>query len=103
MPKKKNFDRPEKPLEQMREIFNEVRISKKAEMKRKFNRNLKLSNILEETNLGYINTALSAGAFSRLPFLNCFLEFTDKLIYLTAREVNSHIIGSFHMFETGSL
>ena len=43
MPKKKDFHRPEKPIEQMREIFNEPRISKKAEIKRKFNRNLKLS------------------------------------------------------------
>ena len=33
--------RPEKPLEKTREIDNEARISKKAEMKRKFNRNQK--------------------------------------------------------------
>ena len=48
-----NFYRPEKPIEKTREIDNEVRIPKKAEMKRKFNRNqkrvrhpAKLSNIL---------------------------------------------------------
>ena len=34
-----DFHRPEIPLEKTREIDNEVRISKKAEMKRKFNRN----------------------------------------------------------------
>ena len=36
-----NFHRPEIPLEKTREIDNEARISKKAEMKRKFNRNQK--------------------------------------------------------------
>ena len=34
-----DFHLPEIPLEKTREIDNEVRISKKAEMKRKFNRN----------------------------------------------------------------
>ena len=41
MSKQKNFGRPEKPLEKTREIDKEARISKKAEMKRKFNRNQK--------------------------------------------------------------
>ena len=41
MSKQENFRRPEKPLEKTREIDNEARISKKAEMKRKFNRNQK--------------------------------------------------------------
>ena len=36
-----DFRRPEIPLEKTREIDNEARISKKAEMKRKFNRNQK--------------------------------------------------------------
>ena len=36
-----NFHRPEIPLEKTREIDNEARISKKAEMKRKLNRNQK--------------------------------------------------------------
>ena len=36
-----DFHRPEIPLEKTREIDNEARISKKAEMKRKFNRNQK--------------------------------------------------------------
>ena len=36
-----DFRRPEKPLEKTREIDKEARISKKAEMKRKFNRNQK--------------------------------------------------------------
>ena len=35
------FYRPETPFEKMREIDNEARISKKAEMKRKFNRTQK--------------------------------------------------------------
>ena len=39
MSKQEYFDRPEKPLEKTREIDNEARISKKAKMKRKFNRN----------------------------------------------------------------
>ena len=38
---KQNFRRPEKPLEKTQEIDNEARISKKAEMKKKFNRNQK--------------------------------------------------------------
>ena len=39
MSKQEDSGRPEKPLEKPREIDNETRISKKAEMKRKFNRN----------------------------------------------------------------
>ena len=41
MSKQEDFLRPEKPLEKTREIDNEARISKKPEMKRKFNRNQK--------------------------------------------------------------
>ena len=41
MSKQDDFRRPEKPLEKTREIDNEARISKKAVMKRKFNRNQK--------------------------------------------------------------
>ena len=41
MSEQENFDRPEKQLEKTREIDNEIRISKKAEMKRKFTRNQK--------------------------------------------------------------
>ena len=37
--KQADFGRPEKPLEKTQEIDNEARISKKAEMKRKLNRN----------------------------------------------------------------
>ena len=39
--KQEDFGQPEKPLEKTREIDNEARILKKAEMKRKFNRNQK--------------------------------------------------------------
>ena len=41
MSKQEDFCWPKKPLEKTREIDNEARISKKAEMKRKFNRNQK--------------------------------------------------------------
>ena len=41
MSKQEDFHQPEKPLEKTQEIDNEARISKKAEMKRKFNRNQK--------------------------------------------------------------
>ena len=41
MSKQEDFRRPEKPLEKTREIDNEARISKKAKMERKFNRNQK--------------------------------------------------------------
>ena len=41
MSNQEDFGRPEKPLEKTREIDNEARISKKAEMKKKFNRNQK--------------------------------------------------------------
>ena len=41
MSKQEDFRRPEKVLEKTREIDNEGRISKKTEMKRKFNRNQK--------------------------------------------------------------
>ena len=42
MSKQEDFGRPEKRLEKTREIDNEARMSKKAEMKRKFNKNQKL-------------------------------------------------------------
>ena len=41
MSKQKDFHQAKKPLEKMREIDNEARISKKVEMRRKFNRNQK--------------------------------------------------------------
>ena len=41
MSKQEDLGRPKKPLEKTREIDNEARISKKAKMKRKFNRNQK--------------------------------------------------------------
>ena len=41
MSNQEDFRRPEMPLEKTREIDNEARISKKAEMKKKFNRNQK--------------------------------------------------------------
>ena len=39
MSKEENFRQPEKLLEKTRQFDNEARISKKAEIKRKFNRN----------------------------------------------------------------
>ena len=47
MPNQEDFRRPEKPLEKTREIDNEARISKKAKMKRKFNRNQKRITLLD--------------------------------------------------------
>ena len=41
MSKQEDFRQPEKPLEKTREIDNESRVSKKTEIKRKFNRNQK--------------------------------------------------------------
>ena len=41
MSKQEDFGRNGKSLEKTREIDNEARISKKAQMKRKFNRNVK--------------------------------------------------------------
>ena len=41
MSKQEDFGRPEKPLKKTREIDNEARMSKKAEVKRKFNGNQK--------------------------------------------------------------
>ena len=41
MSKQEDFVPPEKPLEKTRETDNEARISKKAEMKTKFNRSQK--------------------------------------------------------------
>ena len=41
MSKQEDFHRPEKLLQKTREIDNEARISKKAEMKRKLRRNQK--------------------------------------------------------------
>ena len=44
MSKQEDFHRPEKPLEKTREIDNEARISKKAEMSSSLNLNLSLEN-----------------------------------------------------------
>ena len=41
MSKQEDFRRPEKPIDKTREIDNEAIISKKAKLKRKFNRNQK--------------------------------------------------------------
>ena len=41
MSKQEDLHRPQKSLKKTREIDNEARISKEAEMKRKFNRNQK--------------------------------------------------------------
>ena len=41
MSKQEDFRQPEKSLEKTREIDNEARISKKAKIKRKLNRNQK--------------------------------------------------------------
>ena len=58
MSKQEDVHRLEKPLEKTREIDNEARISNKAKIKRKFNRNQKCTtlwdiqiNILGHTNL----------------------------------------------------
>ena len=47
MSKQEDFHRPEKPLEKTPEIDNEARISKKAGMKRKFNRNQKRTTLAD--------------------------------------------------------
>ena len=47
MSKQEDFGRSEKPLEKTRENDNEIRILKKAEMKRKFNRNQKQLTLLD--------------------------------------------------------
>ena len=41
MSNQEDFGRPEKPLEKTREIDNKARISKKNEMKRRFNKDQK--------------------------------------------------------------
>ena len=41
MSKLEDFHQPEKPLEKTQEIDNKAKISKEADMKRKFNRNQK--------------------------------------------------------------
>ena len=47
MSNQEDFGRSEKPLEKTRENDNEIRILKKAEMKRKFNRNQKQITLLD--------------------------------------------------------
>ena len=41
MSKREDFHRPEKPLEKTQEIDNDARVSKKAQLKKKLNRNQK--------------------------------------------------------------
>ena len=50
MSKQEDFGRPEKPLEKKREIDNEARISKIAEMNRKFNRNQERITLCETSS-----------------------------------------------------
>ena len=49
MSKQEDFHRPEKPLENTQEIDNEAKISKEAEMKRKFNRKSEARNSVRHT------------------------------------------------------
>ena len=51
MSKQEDIGRPEKPLEKMREIDNEARISKKAEMNRKSDRNQKQITLWDKKRL----------------------------------------------------
>ena len=55
MSKQEEFGRSEKPLEKTQEIDNEAKISKKAEMKRKFNRSQKHIN-LRDIQLKYLTS-----------------------------------------------
>ena len=54
MYKQLNFHRSEKPSEKTREIDNEARISKKAKMKRKINRNQKRITVRHPAKLSNI-------------------------------------------------
>ena len=68
MPKQEDFRRPKKLLEKTREIEYEARISKKAEMKRKFNRNQKRITLL--------NIQLTSLIFLKnLPFHDALYHF----------------------------
>ena len=82
--KQENFHRSEKPLEKTQEIDNEARISKKAKMKREFNRNQKrtipwdiqissLIFLIQVKTRIYIASScfkLREGIY-RIPFMSC--------------------------------
>ena len=59
-----DFHRPEIPLEKTQEIDNEARISKKAEMKRKFSRNQKRNSIRHPARLSNILAVSNTLPFS---------------------------------------
>ena len=65
MSKQENYGRPEKPLEKTREIDNEARVSKKAEMKRKFSRNQKTITLWDIIRLRMRLKKWNNGAFDK--------------------------------------
>ena len=81
MSKQEDFGRPEKPLEKTREIDNEARISKKAEMKRKFNRNQKGITLwdIQLSSLIFLVTPKFLKKYSLYSYYAMVLIFTSKL------------------------
>ena len=73
MSKQEDFCWPKKPLEKTREIDNEARISKKAEMKRKFNRNQKRITLWDIQLSSLLTTLITITSKSLKPIQN-FLE-----------------------------
>ena len=63
MSKQEDFGRPEKPFEKTRELDNEVRTSKKAKMKRKFNWNQKWITLLFNILDSWDNLQISISIF----------------------------------------
>ena len=91
MSKQEDFGRPEKPLEKTREIDNEARISKKAEMKRKFNRNQKRITLWD------IQLSSLTSLISKIMLLRHILTQTtvlQKALYI-ANEMSQNLSKSF--------
>ena len=78
MYKREDFHRPEKPLEKTQEIDNDARVSKKAQMKRKLNRNQKCITLrdIQLSSLIFLFSSMRV-IFVYNHSESCFLSFNS--------------------------
>ena len=78
MYKREDFHRPEKPLEKTQEIDNDARVSKKAQMKRKLNRNQKCITLrdIQLSSLIFLFSSIRV-IFVDNHSESCFLSFNS--------------------------
>ena len=90
MPKQEDFGRLEKSLEKTREIDNKARISKKAEIKRKSNRNQKRVT-LRDIQLSSLTSLLIPDNLEKFSDLPEILKFTNTIREVAICHNETHI------------